>query len=102
MLQNMLAASSRGYDHSGVEHEVPTLPHLQPSSVSQQLSVRWLYDVTGREKNRCGNAHTSAMPSLSAIMLLEEAWMESGQASLRTELVSIPACHQKGIQQDAE
>lgn len=36
--------------------------------------------------------------SLSAIMLLEEAWMESGQASLRTELVSIPACHQKGIE----
>lgn len=35
------AASPRGYDHSGVELEVPTLPLLQSSSASQQLSV-WL------------------------------------------------------------
>lgn len=39
MLQNMLAASSRGYDHSGVEHEVPTLPRLQPSSLSSLVSA---------------------------------------------------------------
>lgn len=41
MLWNNLAALSRGYDHSGVEHEVPTLSLLSSSSASQQLSV-WL------------------------------------------------------------
>lgn len=47
MLHNRLAALPCGYDHSGVEHEVPTLPVLQPSSASQQLSV-WLALGCGR------------------------------------------------------
>lgn len=44
----MLAAFSRGYDRSGVGHEVPALPLLESSSACPQLSV---WPSLGWEKN---------------------------------------------------
>lgn len=46
--KHMLAAFSRGYDRSGVGHEVPALPLLESSSACPQLSV---WPSLGWEKN---------------------------------------------------